>query len=240
MEKLTAILKTKNKTDQELLASGGMVTKKDLPWLRSCMDAWHGIVVEVTAYHLEVTKEEDPWLRYNMVGWDELDSETDSRVKEAMYIMEQDPVFGTYYNDRERFEADWQKGKYEPGAGISFEASDVVILKENNAQKLGRLITAHTDLPIITMVEAEIIGDDSGRWCGAVGTCRISEFVYSEHGCCDGERIFWKHDADDLAALMAENEEGDYEVALVNAWTKVNAMPWKKAIVLNIDLPEDL
>lgn len=202
------------------------------------MEAWNGAVVDANEHIYKEDPQGTPRKEYALIGWDSADSEVDAKVKEAIWQMEQDPMVGTYYQDRKAFDEDWMKKEYEPAAAITFNEADVYVLNESNAQKLARLISSHPDLPIISMVDADIIGDDCGRWVGSIGNCRISEYVFSEYGAYEGERIFWKYDADDLAGLMAEDIEGDNTEALMKAWEKVNAMPWKKAIELNIDLPD--
>lgn len=66
---------------------------------------------------------------YNLVGWDKEDSLIDNKVKEAIYIMEQDRMFGNYRNDREEFENVWQTGEYESDAMIGFSNEDVEIIE---------------------------------------------------------------------------------------------------------------
>ena len=40
--------------------------------------------------------------------------ENEEIFKEWVWLMEQDTVFGTYIDDRERFDEDWDNGEYEP------------------------------------------------------------------------------------------------------------------------------
>lgn len=248
-ETMRAILHTGRKTDEELLKDGGMVSEKDLPWMRAVAAAWDGAEVYVR-------KE---GANYNLVGWEEHDCLIDEKVKEAIWKMEQDPVVGTY-GSREEFEADWRDGQYEPAAGISFSENDVELLKEeSNRQKLARLITRHPELPIVCMVESEIVADDfCTRWMASVGDCHVTEYTLSEYGANEGERVWERWDAGDLVDVMAEdaeerptffNSSGDpmenlsreekYKLARQQAWEKVNEMEWKRAIFLNIDMPEE-
>lgn len=41
--------------------------------------------------------------------WDWLEAD-DAKIKEAFYAVEQDPVFGAFCNDRERFDEAWEAG----------------------------------------------------------------------------------------------------------------------------------
>ena len=114
------------------------------------------------------------------------------------------------------------------------------IFEETDEAKLARLISSHPGIPVIAMVEYEVVGDnESRRWAGSVGSCHATEYVYAEEGSTGGERIWQRHQAGDLVDLMVENvAKEEYEAARQQAWEKVEAMPWKKAIILNIDLPE--
>ena len=40
--------------------------------------------------------------------------ENDDVFKEYVWLLEQDPVFGTYIDDRESFDKDWENGDYSP------------------------------------------------------------------------------------------------------------------------------
>lgn len=231
---MKAILHTGGKTDEQILKGGGMVRVDDIEMIRAYMDAWDGVEVFVRP-----SCDGDG---YAMVGWDESDVEINARVKEAIYLMEQDPVFGAYFDEREQFDHDWREGKYEPAGSISFDDADVEIFEETDEEKLARLISSHPGLPIIAMVEYEVVGDDeSRRWAGSIGSCRVTEYVYTEYGSMDGERIWQRHDAGDLVDRMVEDMDGvEYETARQQAWETVDAMPWEKAIILNIDLPEEV
>ncbi len=56
--------------------------------------------------------------------------EADARIKEAIYLSEQDGMFGTYLDDREGFERDWAAGEYSPCGSIVFKPDEVEILQE--------------------------------------------------------------------------------------------------------------
>lgn len=106
-----------------------------------------------------------------------------------------------------------------------------------NKWQLARLITQYPELPVLCMVEFEVVaGDDCNRWAASLGECKIREYTYM------GELIYWREDAEKLVDAMAEDAETrintSYEEARQQAWEKVNELPWKKAIVVNIDLPE--
>lgn len=180
-DEVKAILHTGGKSDRILMEEGGMVSIKDLPWLRAVANAWDGVEVRVKKSQGE---------SYSLVGWNECDCEIDARVKEAIWQMEQDPIFGTYCGNREDFEEAWREGKYEPAGGISFMAKNVEILDETEEEHLIRLITAHPGMKILQMVDAEVCnGEDSGYWAGTIGWCRVSEYILTDKNSLGGGRI---------------------------------------------------
>ena len=135
-----------------------------------------------------------------------------------------------------------------------------------NRENLAKLLIENPDLPVLCMVESEIVaGDDFARWAASLGECRVREYLYQENRFGDTE-IFWREDAEKLVDAMAEDAETRintpcekdfvqpdpamqaayeqetremaYKAAREEAWAKVNEMPWQKAIIVNIDLPE--
>lgn len=54
--------------------------------------------------------------------------EDDEKVKEAIYLLEQDEYFGTYVNDREGFDTVWAAGEYEPIGTLNFDKEEVEII----------------------------------------------------------------------------------------------------------------
>lgn len=83
--------------------------------------------------------------RYCLIGWDPDD---DLKVKEAIWLMEQDPVFGNYHDDREQFDIDWgepvsdpkipKDSTWEPSGAIVFDAANIenlIELKGGNNDK---------------------------------------------------------------------------------------------------------
>lgn len=73
-----------------------------------------------------------------LFGWEEPGTyaycyaleEFKAREKEAIYLMEQDPVMGRYLGQREQFDTDWANGEYAPPGAITFDAEDLEILEE--------------------------------------------------------------------------------------------------------------
>lgn len=113
-----AILHTEGYTISTETAETWQFTEEDIKTIMDYMKAWDGVHVTVTAL---VAGE------YSMVGWP---PEEEEKIKEAIYLMEQDPAFGSYINDRERFETEWAAGEWEPSGSIIFSPEMVEILGE--------------------------------------------------------------------------------------------------------------
>lgn len=71
-----------------------------------------------------------------------------------------------------------------------------------NIQKLICLAKEHPELPIIAMVDGEIVGDDCGRWVGDFGSVELGEYVsYNERLFDDREEFkeqFYDYNDDEL------------------------------------------
>lgn len=104
-------------------------------------------------------------------------------------------------------------------------------------EELFKLMRENPELPIVPMVDSEIIADDGYcRWRGAWGISYIGEYIVGE------ECIHFRDDEDDYEIdkvveemLGADNcENMDFETC-----KKIyQAADWIKAIIVNIDLPE--
>lgn len=103
--------------------------------------------------------------------------------------------------------------------------------------KLLELIKANPDLPVIPMVDAEIVGDDYGWWLGEWGYSEVTEYYNGK------EKIHFKYDDDeDVLNDIRGCEYGHdlkgrdiYELS-DEEWDKLYAsLPWEKAIVVRIN-----
>lgn len=109
--------------------------------------------------------------------------------------------------------------------------------ERRNREKLFGLIAENPELPIVPMVDGEIPGDDSGYWLGAWGNARVDEYLLTKNH----EWMVFKSDDDvfDVLERHLSNEEfeklpeGEAECRAV-----YEALPWTKAIIVDIDLPE--
>lgn len=62
---------------------------------------------------------------YSLMSWHKDD---DARMADAIFIFEQDVFLGGYYSDREKFNAEWQSGRYEPPGGMSLPGDVLEIM----------------------------------------------------------------------------------------------------------------
>jgi hypothetical protein len=104
-----------------------------------------------------------------------------------------------------------------------------------NIKNLLRLIEEKPELPVIAMVDGEIAGYDSGYWLGRIGATTVDEYIDPPE-----ESMIFKSDDDVFDALerclseeayeaLPEDEEDCREI--------YNALPWKKAIIVYVELP---
>lgn len=99
-----------------------------------------------------------------------------------------------------------------------------------------KLMQENPDLPVVPMVDYEIVADDSGRWLGSWGSSYIGEYLIGE------EQVHFREDDDpsEVERVLAE-KYGDYYYSDMSEEQEAKAyaeMPWIKAIIVNIDLPE--
>lgn len=96
------------------------------------------------------------------------------------------------------------------------------------------LIKANPDLPILPMVDYEIVAEDYGRWVGSWGHAYVGEYIR-------GNDRVWFRDDDERERVLEDCVSG------VEFWREpeeevkrvYNALPWIKAIIVNIDMPDD-
>lgn len=102
-------------------------------------------------------------------------------------------------------------------------------------EELFKLMLSDPDLPVVPMVDHEIVGDDFGRWLGAWGSSYIGEYLMGD------ERVYFRDDDDpsEVEQLICERQ-GEEIFKLLNdeeAKETYAEMPWVKAIIVNIDQP---
>ena len=130
-----------------------------------------------------------------------------------------------------------------------------------STEKLLNLIKENPELPVVTMVDSDVVADDCGRWMGKFGFCEVGEYTlyddrYFEdrddfkeayYDCNDDElcekfnfdpRITeysvarGEHDAKDLAI------NNDNEKLLETYLDEIAEKYFTKAIIVNVDLPD--
>ena len=106
--------------------------------------------------------------------------------------------------------------------------------EKQNREELFKLIQENPDLPIVPMVDYEIIAEDYGRWLGTWGSSYIGEYLIGE------ERIYFRDedDASEVDRVCEEWLDDAYEtMSDKEAKEAYIALPWIKAIIVDIDLP---
>ena len=103
-------------------------------------------------------------------------------------------------------------------------------------KELVELINENPTFPVITMVESEVVGDDSAsRWYSSIGSCRVNEYVVYEKRYDNQPNVIYKEDIDEIIEDIMEQDES---VTEEQAKAKAEALNWKKAIFLNVNLPD--
>ena len=113
----------------------------------------------------------------------------------------------------------------------------------NKTQDFLELVKQNPDLPIVPMVDSEIVADDGyAWWLGSFGCASVGEYVcikmYGEN------RFFTKDEQDEIEEYFADNlaDERDYDLHESEieklAHEQAENLPWVKAIIVYIKLPE--
>ena len=110
--------------------------------------------------------------------------------------------------------------------------------EKQNFEELIRLKEENPNLPIVPMVDCEILmGDECCRWMGAWGGSSIEEYLIGK------ERVYFREDDDgyEVETLVSEVFGYDaYEAMSDEEADKAYAeMPRKRAIIVNIDIPNE-
>ncbi len=116
--------------------------------------------------------------------------------------------------------------------------------EENNPPKdakygeLLRLIAENPSLPVVPMVNSEVVADDDyAYWLGSFSNSTVDEYV------CVNERFYTRDNQDEIEDDFSDYLCDDYpdmpdEEFYKMIHEKVEALPWTKAIIVYIDLPE--
>lgn len=122
IKRYKAILHCGGKTDEQLRERFGMPpSDEELALFRATMEAFDGMECHVV----------DAGFNDGSYAYDGRRNEAQAdKEKEAVYLMEQDAMFGSYIYRRDEFEQDWQAGKYMCHGMWTFPADEVEILEE--------------------------------------------------------------------------------------------------------------
>ncbi len=98
-----------------------------------------------------------------------------------------------------------------------------------------KLMQENPELPVVPMVDHEIIGEDCGRWLGAWGSSYIRGYLIGE------DSVYFREDDDpsEVERLVSEKlgDEAYGAMSDEEAERTYAEMPWIEAIIVNIDLP---
>ena len=110
--------------------------------------------------------------------------------------------------------------------------------KDAKYGELLRLIAENPSLPVVPMVNSEVVADDDyAYWLGSFSNSTVDEYV------CVNERFYTRDNQDEIEDCFSSYLCDDYpdmpdEEFYKMIHEKVEALPWKKAIIVYIDLPE--
>ena len=106
-----------------------------------------------------------------------------------------------------------------------------------NIGKLYQLCSENPNLPVIPSVNHDILCDDTyERWIGSIGNVYIDEvlenfddaIIYRSQNTIKGHyETFFEYD-----------DDYDQEASFDAMKAKINALPWKRCIIVEINLPE--
>lgn len=131
---------------------------------------------------------------------------------------------------------------------------------ERNNELL-RIVAENPDLPIVAMVDSDVVCEDCGRWLASFGRVEVGEYaVYNEEYFDDRESFkenYYDRNDDELcekfnyhpwindytvnqgrftAEQLSANKEA--EKALEEYLDEIAEKHFKKAIIVNVDLPD--
>lgn len=124
-------------------------------------------------------------------------------------------------------------------------ASKQIMKQSDKLRELFTLIRKRPDLPIVAMVDSEIVAEDSySRWLGSWGEAYIDKYIthdyygviFYEQGKSDITDTFEKYF--DYAECGVDDEMPDEEAFKIMR-AKIDTLPWIEAIIVNIDLPSE-
>ncbi len=107
--------------------------------------------------------------------------------------------------------------------------------QEIKIMQLMAICKKYPNLPIIPMVNHEIVAEDDGYWMGSIGTPRIDQIISFN------DRIYFRDQESDgcfYEIFFDGTEEYSPNISDKEVKKKVDALPWMKCIVVYITMPE--
>lgn len=107
-----------------------------------------------------------------------------------------------------------------------------LVRNTTRGEELFKLMQENPELPVVPMVDSEIVGGDcSSRWLANWGSARVDEYFAHD------ERVFFRSvdDIGDVLDCVMGEEYGKMTYEKYKA--AYDALPWIKAIIVNIDTP---
>lgn len=108
----------------------------------------------------------------------------------------------------------------------------------SDSNKLIKLIQDNPDLPVVPMVDSEVVADDGGYWMGKWGHCKVTEYYLGR------ERVHFRDDDEEdvLGDLVGCKYSCDpqgrdiYELS-DEEWDKLyKSVPWVKCIAVYVTI----
>lgn len=134
-------------------------------------------------------------------------------------------------------------------------------MNNKNTEKLLELIKNNPELPVVTMVDSDVVADDCGRWMGKFGVCEVGEYALYDDKYFDDrdsfKEAYYDFNDDELCEKFKFNPRiteysvarGEYdakdlivnnnnEKALDTYLDEIADKYFTKAIIVNVDLPD--
>lgn len=108
-------------------------------------------------------------------------------------------------------------------------------LTNTHLAQLLDLMKENPHLPVVPMVQSEIVCDDSfAYWMGRWGSARVDLYLVTD------SRILFKGDDDIYDSLLHIMDADKLDNMTMEEMVKAyDDLPWKKAIIVYIDTPEE-
>lgn len=106
-------------------------------------------------------------------------------------------------------------------------------MNNEKTAELINLIKENPELPVVPIVDSEVVGDDGGNWLGSFGNCYVSEYAYYDDGYFDEhgelEEAYYNNHEEDYDGMSEEEIKKDLEEKTKDMWIK--------AIIVYVGLP---